>query len=595
MKVMSQSKIPEQFRNQPLPEKARACITAVDAKYNLSAGEIEWILESLEDDYGMLSQAESANWNRTVTHLEGVFDFARKTSKSVLRTTLANLMSEAQNYHANEGFKQTFANCPQGMRYLWNANASVKEGFIHLNSMIDGGLNDKELMWIGKKGASGSQMTSESFRNNLERIIKWSRATDTDLNTMNDYGTANTLAEEWADYQRKTDLSKRLSKRGIKTVGLSGGWKAVWVDPNAQAKPGIAAGGGRRDNYEYEVEQEITGYRSSNSDKLISIRDKNGVPQANIEIADESSGKIDVGGFDGTVEGKNKIKEFVKKMAQSGVRLWWNGDSEEMSNIKEFAENAYDPYGFVPALSISRIGGIGHDVDSYKEAMQMAYDEGWGGSSFYASTAKKLFDALAHYAEERVELHLLEKAREKFAEWANEQWWEAESQLQTDNVIPDRPNEDDEKYISRGGFNAQLYAEDDAAYQRAVEPYEKDFEPNAFDQYAYEQVKARYDKPDHRAEYDAIAEQERVKEEERRKQWELEKEEKAKQQAIADEAQRKIDDEKFVTHGLHSLRNNAVPSNAIPDFEPSDDFTIGSAKKDVKIGSNFQINVIRPS
>ena len=592
MKVLSQSKIPEQFRGRPLPEKARACIATVDSKHNLSAGEIEWLLESLEDDYSMIRQADSANWDRTAVQLGKIFDFVRKNSKSVLRTTLSNLTSESQNYFANEGFKQTFENCPQGMRYLWNSTAAVKDGFIHLNSMIDGGLNDKELMWIGKKGANGSQMTSESFRNNLARIVKWSRATDTDLNTMNDYGTANTLAEEWADYQRKTDLSKRLSKRGLKAVGLSGGWKAVWIDPNAQAKPGIAAGGGRRDNYEYEVEQEITGYSSSNSDKLISIRDKNGVPQASIEIADESAEKIDVGGFDGTVEGKNKIKEFVKKMAQSGVRLWWNGDSEEMSNIKEFAENAYDPYGFVPALSISGIGGIGHDVDSYKEAMQLAYDAGWGGSSLYTSTAKKLFDALAHYAEERVELHILEKARQQFAEWANEQWWEAESQLQTDNVIPDRPDEDDEKYNSSGVFNAQLYSADDAAYQSAVEPYEKDFEPNAFDQYAYEQVQTRYNKPDHRAEYDAIAERERIQEAERHKKWELEQETARKQREEAEEAERKIEEERFVARALN---NPDAPAQGIPAFEPTEDFTIGTTKKEIKVGSNFQINVIRLS
>ena len=54
---------------------------------------------------------------------------------------------------------------------------------------------------------------------------------------MNDSGTAQILADEWADYQRKTELSKRLSSKKLRSMVLSGKWKAVWIDPQAIAKP----------------------------------------------------------------------------------------------------------------------------------------------------------------------------------------------------------------------------------------------------------------------------------------------------------------------------------------------------------------------
>ena len=499
--ILAQDKIPDQYKGKPVPDPIRKVISAIDAKYSLSYGEVEWILESLDDVFGFTTGHDigSIRWERTEAQLDMLIQWSRETGKSILRTTLDVAGAAAKAHFINKDVVRVFLDKkPYVIAYLKTKSDDVKKGFIAMESEVEGGLTQDEYEWLWHKISRPDMFTHDHLRKEFAKVVAWSRATGTKLPTINDYGTAKTLATEWADYQRKVDLSKRLSKRGLRSVALSGKWRAVWIDPEAIAKPDpkVIGSQGESEDREYEVEQEITGLSMRNTDRMISIRDPQGVPQAAIEIGEEREGAIDVHDVSGTTQGEAKVKELAAKLARTGTKLWWAGDSYEVESVRDLEEHVRDPYGFVPSLSVKgnqdgHVGmyTVGFDSDSYRVALDWAYNEAFGGSQYYSSQANRSIDALADYAEQRGELHLLEEARQEFEEWARDQWSEAEFEIARNNSdIPSRPNEDDAEFNINGRFDAPNYTRAEEAYYAAMEPYERDFEPNRFSQHAYEQI-----------------------------------------------------------------------------------------------------------
>lgn len=603
----NQSKIPDQFRGQPLPELIRNLIVSIDSKHSLSYGEVEWLLESLEDDLRFTDRPESipVNWDMVKSMVDTVVSWARETGKSLLRMTMGDAVVLAKSHFLGKTFQNVFSQRQWALQSLANASDVVKDGFVKLDRLIDGGLSSDEFGWIVRKGATGSQISSESLRGQIAKIVSWSRATGTNIHTMNDFGTALTLATEWADYDRKSKLSKRLSKRGVKTVALSGKWKAVWISPDTVAKPEqqpegsyvVTESGGPTETYEYQIEQQITRVSTHNSEKLISIRDPNGVPQATLAIGEETTSGFEVYDLEGTTEGKAKVKELSAILKRRGERIQWSGEANEVSSIRELEEAVHDPNGFVPSLSIPRIGVVGGDKNSYKEALDWIYGEGESGSYYLFDHANRGAIALAEYADTRQELHLLEMAREEFEEWAQESWSETESNLVADGVITAHPDEDDEEFNPDGVFDAVAYQNAEDEYYASTGEYERNHEPTRLSGSLYDLIQSRRNTPENRAFYEAIdaqaaveqeaANQKRQKEEQER----LERERvKAENDRIKAEEEARIRHEEEMSNALDAAREKMMNPDAFMDLDlPEDDddvfaFDIGWRKTGAKSG-----------
>lgn len=537
------SKIPDSVGGKAVHPQARQVIESLDARHNLTVGEIEWVLNGLEVDYGYLSDpAVIPNQDKLTTSLDRTFEWARETGKSLLGMSSTDAFVASRSHRIDKHLLDAFGNQQWILNLTRGKGNDFKESLALLNRAIPGGMTQQEAGWLFDKAGlsrnySANQAIFESTQRDLANVVKWSRATGTPLSSINDAGTARVLADEWSDYQRKVNLSKRLSKKSLKTVRLSGKWKAVWIDPEAVARPPSEDnpddGGADNDRHDYEIEKEITGIRMNTTNYAISIRDPNGVPQATIELSAESpAARIEVYDVATTNAAKPYVKELVKKLASEGTKMWWEGDAEPMSSIRDIKELAYDEYGFVPSLRLPRIGTIS-DVDSYKEAIELAYQESWGGSYFYDSEANKIVDALADYAEQRGELNLLEGAREQFADWAMEQWPDTEYELIKSGSLPKRPDEDDPKYNRGGKFNSKKHNADMEAWYKESAPYEEDFEPNKFDNMVYKAGLERREKPENKAYYDEV-------------------ERKAKEEA---ERRRKADEEKAIGEATETLRD----------------------------------------
>ena len=516
MRIVAQGKVPDSFKGKPIPEQVRGMVSALDSKHGMSHGEAEWILEWTDDDFGFTTghDISAVRWDRVAARFDKILAWARETGKSLLRHSLEAAATESDNHFVGKALAAVFGEKPWAISWLRDKPNRVKQGMMDFEREIQGGLSEDEFRWIVAKAPNQEQFSSDHphYRSEFAELVRWSRATKTPLSTVNDIGTAKVMAREWADYAKKLEASKRLSTRGERSVALSGKWRAVWIDPQSRAKPDPREigrqPGGRDFDYEWEVVQEITGMGMRNSDRLISIRDPQGVPQAAIEIGEaRSDGRgTEVHDCDGTTQGMPKVKELALKLRQRGEPLWWIGDSYEVESIRDLEEHAQDPNGFVPSLSVdwheetterdpntgrrstrtSRRTFVVDDADGYKAALEWTYDQANQGSHYYSSTANSGIDAWADYAEQRGELHLFEEGRQSFEEWASDAWFQAEDDIVANNDdIPRRPCEDDDEFNQGGVFDQAAYSRAEAAYHAAIEPYERDFEPNQFAQRAY--------------------------------------------------------------------------------------------------------------
>lgn len=501
--------IPDEVNGLVVPERFKQILQELSTKHNLTPGEVEWTLQSMAQEslFSAISET-SADWASVKAQLDTVYQWSRAKRKSLLGINIHSALSEAKIFETDTKLMQSFGGQDWAARMTEGKVLDVKIALADINDMIPGGMTNEEARWVLQKGLTNSVNIGNSTKRQLADIVKWSRATGVNLATMNDPGTAETLSGEWVDYQRKADLAKLLSKRNLKTVGLSGKWKAVWIDPEAMAKrdPTVmdVQGGGDGRDHDYEVEQRITGIRMSSSNRVISIRDPNGVPQASLEIGEESNAsKLEVLDVAATTVAKPYIKELVKKLKTMGTRVWRGGDSTDISMIDEMEVAAYDEYGMVPTVHMSRVGHI-EDADSYKEMLDIAYVDANIGADYYPKRAAQFIAALADYAEQRQELYEFEDARQKFSEQAMEWWNDQEFELISNNTLPPRPDEDADEFNPGGVFDRARYEAAEAAWYRLSEPYEKEFEPNQFNAVAYQAMWSRRKKPENRAFYDAI-------------------------------------------------------------------------------------------
>jgi hypothetical protein len=258
------------------------------------------------------------------------------------------------------------------------------------------------------------------------------------------------------------------------------------------------------------------------------------VSQASIEFGEETSQRIDVLEVAETEEGKQKVKEFVQKMMAAGVKLWWAGDPADLENIDDLKDYIIEEHGFVPTVSLPIIGNLDGGRDSYKDALDLAYNYGCAGSGFYATKTKRIVDQLVSYADQRNELHVLESARELFGDWVQEQW--SEYEMQRGNGVPERPDEDDERFQNTDGtFNNAAYTAADTAYERELTRHQDVFDPMIIDRYIYKAVEAGMEQPANKSFYDTIKAKAEAESKARHEQWMAEE---AEKQRLKEEAER---------------------------------------------------------
>jgi len=226
----------------------------------LSYGEVEWIVESLEEEYNYITSAPKS-WSKVEESLEIVFTWSRANQKSVLRSTLATAVAIGYTYSLDQKIKQQFEDRGWARGYLSRLDNQFKKNFLALDAQVPGGITLEELDWLERK-VKLSTNTNLLESSQVNSVLTWSRATKINLETVPTYDEAKTKAFDWADYQRKVDLSKRLSKKSLRSVALKNKWKAVWVDPNATAKPdpqSLDGQGNVKEDFDCDVERGITG------------------------------------------------------------------------------------------------------------------------------------------------------------------------------------------------------------------------------------------------------------------------------------------------------------------------------------------------
>jgi len=505
----AQDKIPTQFRGTPIPQEVIDIIGRIDQQYHLSYGEVEWIVESLEEEYQFFTSFKPSECAAVEMELGMVFDWSRIKQKSVIRATLQTAISVGKTYFLNEKIVQRFyENRKWAIAFLSNRDENYKQQFLSFDEKIPGGVTQSECEWIDKtfRGDIGNG-NIEAVKN----VIVWARATKVDLNTIS-YSLANKTAKEWRDYQRKLDLSKRISKKGLRSIALQNKWRAVWVDPKSVAKPKTDSDSkyvvvdrrdgiqDKREDYDYEVEQDIAGI-NLNGDKIISIRDPDGVPQAILEIGDETSTRIDVLFVEATEIAKQKVKEFVQKMKSKGVKLWQDGDAVDIESLLDLTEDGIDNYGLVTTVHLPNIGNLDGDSGSYHDAMVAILSS--ESSERSIRYFKKMIDNLVYYADQRDELHILGKAGEMLGDTIMVRWDEYQSY--NDENIPSYPEEGDEEFQNEDGtVNEAVFSAASTAYYAEMAGIEEEFGLFKLSNYVDQTVKTAKQNSSNKALYEEL-------------------------------------------------------------------------------------------
>lgn len=520
MRIFAQSKVPSEFKGHPIPQNLVNILTNLDATYSLSFGEVEWLLEFCDEIMGFTTGHDTSvwQWEKLKTKFDNIFRWARETGNGVFGHSVAETIKISQKYYADRTINATFANKPWVLSWLNDKTDEVKISIMNLERE-SGGLSEDEFNWIVSKVRAVS-LVQDYYQQSILKILKWSRETNTALSTINDLGTAQAFESEWAQYSSKLQASKRLSKRGVRSLALSGKWRAIWIDPSSRAKPEMPDDD--RTQYEWEVVHDITGLDVSNTDKVIAICDPQGVPRAAIGLGDTVGHGMGTEVHSVTEYAKVKVKELVSKLNRRGEKLWWAGEPTQVEDIRDLETRNFDEYGFIPLLAVKwdhTLTVVGYTPESYRVALDWTFQDACRGSDYFSSLGNRGIAVWSDYAEQRGELHFLEEARQSFEEWANDQWDDAAYEIARSNDLPDRPDEDDEQFNVGGRFNQAVYNRALEEYYAALEPYETRFEPNQFAQTAYERIQERRNKEGNRAYYDLVeAERARKLEEQRRRQ-----------------------------------------------------------------------------
>ena len=563
MRIFSQSNnIPESFKGVDVPAPIKNIMNDLNQKFSLSMDEIDFLLDALDDLTKWKTQRNlMINDSRFSSQLATILSWARETGNSILGKNLPVVYMLAHSYEVNAKVNKAFSQKPSIIKQIKLLDNSRQMGYIQLDEMLENGLSEDEFLYVFKK-SNPDRITASIYRNRCANVIKWARATSTNLNNIPSMDKAAELQQEWADYQRRLALSKRLSKRGLKTVNLSGKWKAVWIDPTAIAKPlpepenltVIRQDGGPQRTEEIYLEQDITGISLNYSNNIISVRDENGVPMASIVVGDETNDKIEIYDIDGKQQGIVKVKELLQKLEKAGKKLLWIGDPVEIAGVRDLIDFVkVNNMGIIPSISVDH--SLVDNANSYKAALDMIFSDSFNRDFFLKTTAQLGINALSDYAEQRNELYELESGREMFSSDAMDNFIENLGFL---DDIPRSPDESDEEFNQNGIFDEEAFKASQRAYDQAVEAAEAEWAPYQFDTYVYHAVQSRRNKPENKDFYDAI---DKKREEEARKRQE-ELQEQARQKEF-NETQQKA--EKAL-----SLMNPQLQDFEIVHDEPED-------------------------
>lgn len=365
-------------------------------------------------------------------------------------------------------------------------------------------------------------------KEDLSVVREWVYATNPDLSEIGLQEALN-YAEQW----EKNELSKNYKNNDVvytfnhepfinwTIVRLSGG-EDIDIEKELMIDDDGDLNGAYDISYSYlkNKEQPPDEYKLV----LFSLRNTNNIPHATIEmyqsvqnpfllIVKEVYGKV----FKETPKSSkthlfsNEIEVFFDYLrslgyifsTSEGTDADYGSSSIELTDLNDMdCDDQFGiPYGFA---------SIGGDSETYYRNLEKAYQEGWGGSTFYERRSRGLVDNLVNYAAERHELEELTEAVQKIEEWAQEAFFESEMQFDYTNPLPEEPNEKDfiippDIHPNQPEFSNMPEAKpkfDKEAYGRAVteydaalklhdeerENYETYFEPYMFGNYAYREV-----------------------------------------------------------------------------------------------------------
>src|ERR1035437_2550351 len=75
-------RIPDVIDGNQVPIQVKTVMQPIDNKYHLTAGEIEWVLNGLDEDYAFLSNPQaSIRWDKVESQIGRVFEWGRETHK----------------------------------------------------------------------------------------------------------------------------------------------------------------------------------------------------------------------------------------------------------------------------------------------------------------------------------------------------------------------------------------------------------------------------------------------------------------------------------------------------------------------------------
>lgn len=574
-KIIAQSKIPVEFDGIPLSGELINMLRSLDTTYSLTEEEIKWVLKSFNF---LVTLNTQPRWSIVEGQFNQLFNWARETGVFLPLTDSQDDMLKVRAYFVQKRIEEVFSQKPWAVSLLKEQSEQTINKIMELEQVLDNGLTQKELVWI---------LSSKAFEDNdCDLIIRMYRSIGEEL-TYQPLQLARSKAIEMNVEHGKIELSRMLSNTGLKTVDLSGGWKAIWVDPNKESLIDENASELELDDlaYETDIERAITGVKLDHSDRVISIRDPNNVPRASIEIYPNSSETyfdLDVYEIVGTPEGKNKIKELREILKQDGSDMISIDDPIEVSDINEFVQTVNNAEIVMPSISLT-IGGSWqagiNSKDGYKQALDWIYDCAWGGANYYEHIAKRGFDALAEYAKQRGELHQLTEARSEFDDEAFDMWTEYESSSETFKWTEHQsPESSDEEFNEDGVFNQEAFDVAKAKYEEELEKLQDNFEPYRFSNYVYktlESLQAYYDAETTKEEKIKQKKEQIVLEKERKKQQE---ERRRLEEQKHQEFEKQVEDygKKFQVN----LDNSFLEDNIPEDDDLLTDFNINWDKPD---------------
>ena len=461
-----------QSQQQSFQQRVDALVQGLSARFGATPAEQSWVREQM----GQYADAPTLRWDNISAQFSELFEHARSTG-TVLQGDHYDLLQAARKRRCDLEYQEILRARPSLAVYADMLPQEQMMLVAAVDMEMRGGIGIDELNWMVTEAAAGGDPVGlgRNDRANVDywvALFSWARDTGFRL-PGHRYRDVTEAKVQWEREQRKRQMVAEAPKVGKVVRRWRDGWKVVHV--NYGSRGYLEQGDPVREAI--EVEESVCDMRTqSYESEVYSVRDPTGMPMALFEMerGENSMTVLDYRGL--SADAETRVKQWFDDMRVKGVVVY--GPEIEGGDIADLQEgmDATGKFGMV-----ARSPNFGGDVETYSENLKKAYDAGWPqhGSDWYRSAAFNALDVLLNYADDRMELLMVEKALEKFDEWSFDQFGDVEI-----NFEHPYPQEDD--YGSTAEYDEAM-----KEHERERDAAEEYFEPYVFSRRVYEELQGR--------------------------------------------------------------------------------------------------------